>query len=180
MEETSAGAAAKFLQELKGRGLRLTSQRETLFGVVAEFMGRPSTVQDIWSRTRELDPSIGIATIYRTINLLSEMGVVNVIYLDGGLFRLENPEGKLHVSAFCRHCGAVLPLGGEEDKQVLIEKWLEGSGMELLPQSLAIACICRKCSDALREDSLPPSGQVPLLRQRPCPGRCRRRGRPAV
>ncbi len=110
-EQQHETAVTGFLEKLKNRGLRLTAQREVLFRVIAENIGIPSTVQDIWGKTRDLDPSIGIATVYRTINLLAEMGVVNVIYLNEGQFRLEMPEQKLHVSAFCRHCGSLFPLG---------------------------------------------------------------------
>ncbi len=83
-EQQHESAVTGFLEKLKGRGLRLTAQREVLFRVIAENLGVPSTVQDIWGKTRYLDPSIGIATVYRTINLLAEMGVVNVIYLNEG------------------------------------------------------------------------------------------------
>jgi hypothetical protein len=83
-EQQHETAVTGFLEKLKNRGLRLTAQREVLFRVIAENIGIPSTVQDIWGKTRDLDPSIGIATVYRTINLLSEMGVVNVIYLNEG------------------------------------------------------------------------------------------------
>ena len=96
------------------------------FRVIAEDLGNPTSVQNIWDRTREVDPSIGIATIYRTLNLLGEMGVVNIIYLSDGEFRLDVPLQKIHVTAFCRHCGALFLLGGEEEKQDLLESWLKG------------------------------------------------------
>ena len=144
-------ASALFMEKLKGSGFRLTAQRETLFQVIAESLGAPSTIQEIWEKSRALDPSIGIATVYRTVNLLDEMGVLNIIYLNEGEFRLEMPGQKFHISAFCRRCGLLCPLGGEAGKQKVMEEWLEEADMELLPQSLAVAGICEECR-AIMED----------------------------
>ncbi len=126
-------------------------------------------MQDIWGKTRYLDPSIGIATVYRTINLLAEMGVVNVIYLNEGEFRLEMPEQKLHISAFCRHCGSLVPLGEEAQKQETLEQWLADAGLELLPQSLAIAGLCGKCREELKDENASPADQGPFGRPGHCP-----------
>lgn len=167
-------AAAAFLERLKGGGFRLTAQRETLFRVVAETLGTPSSVQDIWEKSRALDPSIGIATVYRTINLLEEMGVLNIIYLNEGEFRLEMPGQKLHVSAFCRRCGRLSPLGGEAEKQKIVEEWLEEAGMELLPQSLAVAGLCEECRAVMEDEDGPHPG---MGRGRGGMGRCMGMGR---
>ncbi|MDD2454554.1 MAG: Fur family transcriptional regulator [Synergistaceae bacterium] len=169
-------AVAGFLEKLKDRGLRLTAQREVLFRIIAENLGIPSTVQDIWGKTRALDPSIGIATVYRTINLLAEMGMVNVIYLNEGQFRLEMPEQKLHISAFCRHCGSLFPLGGEQEKQETLEQWILETGVELLPQSIAIAGLCEKCREDLKDENASPADQGPFGRPGHCPRRRRFRG----
>jgi Fur family ferric uptake transcriptional regulator len=168
-----------FLEQLKDRGLRLTAQRETLFRVVAENLGSPTSVQAIWERTREVDPSIGIATIYRTLNLLAEMGVVNIIYLSDGEFRLDVPLQKISVTAFCRHCGELFPLGEEGEKQRILEEWLEKAGLELLPQSVSVAGLCGDCKEVLKStDALPALRKGPLGQQGPCMRRrCRRMGR---
>jgi Fur family ferric uptake transcriptional regulator len=167
-----------FLEKLKSRGLRLTAQRETLFRIIAENLGNPTSVQNIWDRTREVDPSIGIATIYRTLNLLGEMGVVNIIYLSDGEFRLDVPLQKIHVTAFCRHCGALFPLGGEDEKQGVLESWLEETGLELLPQSVAVAGLCTECREALKSPDALPARRGPVGQQGPClRRRCRRMGR---
>ncbi len=168
---------AGFLEKLKGRGLRLTTQREILFRIIAESLGTSSTVQDIWGKTRGYDPSIGIATVYRTINLLAETGMVNIIYLNDGQFRLEIPEQKLRVSIFCRHCGSVLLLEGEEEKQKLLEQWIAKTGMELLPQSIAIAGLCEKCREDIKDENALPAPPGSFGQSRHCLRRRRfRRG----
>ena len=164
------GTIDAFMQKLRDRGLRLTAQRETLFHIIGEYLGEATSVQDIWERTREADPSIGIATIYRTLNLLGEMGVVNIIYLNDGEFRLDVPMQKVHVTAFCRACGSTFHLDGEQEKQQTLERWLEEAGLELLPQSIALAGLCEKCAKEEKERSL----EAGPGRRGTCPGRrCR-------
>ncbi len=170
-------AAAGFLEKLRESGLRVTPQRETLFRIFAESLGEPITVQDIWAKTRDVDPSIGIATVYRTINLLGEMGLLNVLYLNEGEFRLEMPKQKLSLTAFCRHCGALFPLAGDEEKKTLLEEWLAESGLELLPQSLSIAGLCGECREILRKDDTAPAAGGPFGRLGQCRGRRCRKGR---
>ena len=170
-------AAAGFLEKLRESGLRVTPQRETLFKVFAESLGEPTTVQDLWTKTREFDSSIGIATVYRTINLLGEMGLLNVLYLNEGEFRLEMPKQKLSLTAFCRHCGNLFPLSGGEEKKALLEKWLADSGLELLPQSLSIAGLCGECRKILRADDAAPAAGGPFGRLGQCRGRRCRQGR---
>ena len=166
-----------FLEKLKDRGLRLTAQRETLFRIIAEDLGNPTSVQNIWDRTREVDPLIGIATIYRTLNLLGEMGVVNIIYLNDGEFRLDVPLQKIHVAAYCRHCGELFPLGRDEEKQCVLEKWLEETGLELLPQSFSIAGLCSDCREVLKSADALPAGEESTGRRDSCfRRRCRRMG----
>ncbi len=176
-ERETITTAAGFLEKLKESSLRVTPQRATLFKVFAESLGEPTTVQDLWTKTREFDPSIGIATVYRTINLLGEMGLLNVLYLNEGEFRLEMPKQKLSLTAFCRHCGSLFPLSDGEEKKVLLEKWLAESGLELLPQSLSIAGLCGECRDVLKADDAVPSAGGPFGRLGKCRGRRCRQGR---
>ena len=167
---TDEDMIGSFIRELRERGLRLTAQREILLRVIAGHLGRTTSVQEIWERTREEDPYIGIATVYRTLNLLGEMGVVNVIYLGEGDFRLELPKRRTHVTAYCRAGGSSFQLDDEEGKRLELERWLAEAGLEPLPQSIALAGLCEKCAKEEKERSL----EAGPGRRGTCPGRrCR-------
>ncbi|MDI9369817.1 MAG: transcriptional repressor [Synergistaceae bacterium] len=170
MADETAGSMDLFMRKLRDRGLRLTAQRETLFHIIAEFLGKTTSVQDIWERTREADPSIGIATIYRTLNLLGEMGMVNIIYLNDGEFRLDVPKQKIHLTAFCRVCGEVFQLDGEQEKQQTLERWLSEAGLELLPQSMALSGLCEKCANEEDQRMEGPRGRRGACHGRRCRG----------
>lgn len=56
-------------------GLKMTGQRKTILQVLDESMDHPS-VEVVYERARKADPSISIATVYRTLNLLDEMDLI--------------------------------------------------------------------------------------------------------
>jgi Fur family ferric uptake transcriptional regulator len=56
-------------------GLKMTGQRKTILQVLDESMDHPS-VEVVYERAKKADPSISIATVYRTLNLLDEMDLI--------------------------------------------------------------------------------------------------------
>lgn len=56
-------------------GLKMTGQRKIVLKVLGEAEDHPS-VEDVYERAKELDASISIATVYRTLNLLDELNLV--------------------------------------------------------------------------------------------------------
>ena len=61
------------IDEFQKRGKRITQQRRMLLDVILE--GRWTSCKDIYYEARKLDPNLGMATVYRTVNTLEEMGV---------------------------------------------------------------------------------------------------------
>lgn len=56
-------------------GLKMTGQRRLILQVLVEAGDHPS-VEDLYARARALDPSVSMATVYRTVNLLDELGLI--------------------------------------------------------------------------------------------------------
>ena len=56
-------------------GLKMTGQRKVILQVLEEAADHPS-VESVYDRAKEIDPSISIATVYRTLNLLDELDLV--------------------------------------------------------------------------------------------------------
>ncbi len=68
------------IQKLKANGCRITKQRMELLDIILE--NRCSSCKEIFYRASKLDDKIGIATVYRMVNALEEIGVVSrrIIY----------------------------------------------------------------------------------------------------
>ena len=66
------------IDEFQKRGKRITQQRRMLLDVILE--GRWTSCKDIYYEDRKLDPNLGMATVYRTVSTLEEMGVLASTY----------------------------------------------------------------------------------------------------
>lgn len=62
-------------QKCTAAGLKMTGQRRVILKVLEASEDHPS-VEEVYERAKAADPSISIATVYRTLNMLDELGVV--------------------------------------------------------------------------------------------------------
>jgi Fur family ferric uptake transcriptional regulator len=93
-------------------GQRQTRNREAIYHVLRSARG-PLTVPEIHERTRKtrLGARTGIATIYRTINLLLEKDLIREVILPSGETRYESSESREHHHHFkCNRCQSVFDL----------------------------------------------------------------------
>lgn len=66
----------EFLEEACSRaGLKMTDQRRAILRVLGGAVDHPS-VDDVYARAKEIDPSISLATVYRTLGVLEELDLV--------------------------------------------------------------------------------------------------------
>jgi len=63
------------LEKIKEKGFRLTSQREILINIILE--NECASCKEIYYKASKVDEQIGIATVYRMINILEEIGAIN-------------------------------------------------------------------------------------------------------
>lgn len=68
----------EILHEMKKRGYRITEQRKILVDVIVNDNCR--CCKEIYYEALKQDPSIGIATVYRTVGALQDMGILNQEY----------------------------------------------------------------------------------------------------
>jgi Fur family ferric uptake transcriptional regulator len=96
-------------EELIRRGLRLTGQRAAVIRALAGFRGS-FDAQALWLASRRNAAGLGIATVYRTLDLLVEMGAVERVHGRDNCesFVMSRDEHKHMV--VCRRCGATSEL----------------------------------------------------------------------
>jgi len=94
------------LEILREKGYRLTPQRMMVLEAI-EASHDHISAEEIHARARRQYPYINISTVYRTLELLKENGLVTETDLGGGRF-LYHPAGKAqHHHLVCRKCGKV-------------------------------------------------------------------------
>ncbi len=94
---------------LRKRGYRLTPQRFMILSVIQEAEEHLS-IDQITERVQERNPYVSLSTIYRTLELLRELGLVRENHLPGEQPHYEAAEGKAHHHLVCRNCRAIIHL----------------------------------------------------------------------
>jgi Fe2+ or Zn2+ uptake regulation protein len=94
---------------LRKRGYRLTPQRFMILSVIQEAEEHLS-IDQITERVQKRNPYVSLSTIYRTLELLRELGLVRENHLPGEQPHYEAVEGKAHHHLVCRNCRAIIHL----------------------------------------------------------------------
>ncbi len=123
------------LKRCESSGIRITGQRRAVVRVL-EASDHPS-VAELHAQASKIDPNISIATVYRTLNLLEEIGLVEKHDFGDGLARYENAGRKHHDHLIDIESGEVIEFVNKEieelQKEVARELGFElcGHRMEL-------------------------------------------------
>jgi Fur family ferric uptake transcriptional regulator len=96
-------------QALKGMGYRLTPQRMMVVEALHDA-DKHVSAEEIYARVRARYPYANISTVYRTLELLKELGLVTEIALGDGCVRFHPAEKGHHHHLVCQKCGKIIDL----------------------------------------------------------------------
>jgi len=116
MSKLSPQEKNKFKLDLKEKGYKLTPQRRAVVDIIIENEGNHLTVEEIYDEVKKECPEIGLATVYRTVQLLDELGVICKISLNDGCNRYElihEYENHQHHHLICSECGKIIEVEGD-------------------------------------------------------------------
>ena len=82
-------------QKCIAKGVKLTDQRRIIAQVMSESTDHPD-VDELYNRVSKIDPKISIATVYRTVKLFEESGIVEKHDFKGGKARYEQSPDEHH------------------------------------------------------------------------------------
>jgi len=130
---------------LRERGFRITPQREAIVADVLRAEGH-ITPQAVARRVQRRMPAVNPSTVYRTLALLEEVGVVSHSHLEGGAEYHRAGEGD-HVHLTCASCGAEddLSLGEAEELRRVVRRH-RGFVPDLT--HFAISGLCESCASS--------------------------------
>lgn len=94
---------AQVTQKLRERGFRITPQRLAVLEILHD--GGHLTPSDVYERSREVMPGMTEATVYRTLEFLTENGIIFAACPESGRLAYEL-SGQSHHHLVCRACGA--------------------------------------------------------------------------
>lgn len=117
------------LDRCEAKGLRMTDQRRTIAGVLEAADDHPD-VEDLYARASAADPRISLATVYRTVKLFEESGILERLDFRDGRARYEDADRDHHDHLIDLHSGEVIEFVDEEI-EALQERIAEKLGYEL-------------------------------------------------
>ena len=96
-----------FREQLGKKGLRLTSQRKLVLEILHHQEG-PVSAEMVYDSVHQLDPQLDRSTIYRTLDLLKEFGIVQQIQSnDRSSYYEHTGTDQPHVHMVCQKCGKI-------------------------------------------------------------------------
>ena len=96
-------------QALKGMGYRLTPQRMMVVEALHDA-DKHVSAEEIYAKVKAKYPYANISTVYRTLELLKELGLVNEIALGDGCVRFHPAEKGRHHHLVCQKCHSIIDL----------------------------------------------------------------------
>lgn len=135
-------------RRLHNSDYKITPQRKLILKTFIENTNKHLSAEEVYNLVKETHPEIGLATIYRTLDLLAELGVLQKLNFDDGRSRYEFTEQNMHHHhhMICLRCGNVEEF--EDDLLETLEAMIaKRTNFKITDHHLKIYGFCADCSD---------------------------------
>ena len=123
-------------QKCKDKGVRLTDQRKVIAEVMSNSKDHPD-VDELHKRVSEIDKKISIATVYRTVKLFEETGILAKHEFKGGKARYEESPEEHHDHLIDINSGEIIEFVDKEI-EILQNKVAKKLGYKLVDHKLEL------------------------------------------
>ena len=147
----------RFTQLLREKGLKVTNQRLRVLEAIASCPEEHLTAEEIYELVKADGPEIGLATVYRTIQLLNELHLIDRINFDDGFVRYEMGSAQererrhRHHHLICMKCGRVISFQ-DDLLEELEEKIARTTGFRVVNHEVKLYGYCVECGGDLIEE----------------------------
>ncbi len=140
------------VRKLRERGYRLTASRRAVIRVLLRS-DHHLTPQEIYERAKSEDARIGLVTVYRTLDLLTEMGLAKRLHGEDGChgYAASAPGVHRHYLV-CTECGAVVEFDGYAEIENLLAKLESKTGFVVTDHWLQVFGLCPECRARKRKE----------------------------
>lgn len=134
-------------EQLSEKDYRLTPQREAILRILIEQQAEHLSADEIYLASKQRFPEIGLATVYRTLDLFEQLGIVYKLDSGDGQARYEfkeHGERHYHHHLICVTCGKIIEFN-EDLIQNLEQIFAERANFKITDHSLRFFGICDEC-----------------------------------
>jgi Fur family transcriptional regulator, ferric uptake regulator len=135
---------------LRNHSYKLTPQRQTILQTFLEHVDRHLSAEEVFMLVKHQNPEIGLATVYRTLDILAEIGVLLKNDFGDGRSRYEfsRKDEHHHHHLICQRCGNVSEFDDDllESLEAVIAK---RNQFKVMDHDLKFYGYCHKCQETL-------------------------------
>lgn len=146
MTLNSTHSTETLVEQLKSAGLRVTPQRLAIFGALVSTDTHP-TAQALFEQLHPELPSLSQATVYNTLQILAERGLILEIGTAGDGAVHYDGDATPHVNLICTRCHCVKDLSNIPYSRAA-EKKIAQLGFKIHSMRIAYYGLCLECQDA--------------------------------
>lgn len=134
--------------QLSAHDYKITRQRRVIIGTLLDNTGRHLSAEEIYDLVRTEHPEIGVATVYRTLDILAGLDIVKRLdFGDGrGVYELGD-DLHHHHHLICLSCGQVSEFAGDL-LEPLEQEIARREGFDIVDHHVKFFGICARCSKA--------------------------------
>ncbi len=136
---------APYKNLLSDAGLRKTRQRESILEIIRNGKGHLDA-DEVYQRARKKQPRLSLSTVYRTLQTLKELGLIEEVRLDEAHHHYELKNSRDHYHLICQRCGKIvefeIPSGVALMRRIGRENHFTVTGM-----TVQMTGLCEECRE---------------------------------
>jgi len=135
-------------EKMKEKGCKLTPQRRSVLDTIIENEGRHLSAEEIYELVKRKCPEIGLATVYRTMQMFEEIGIVYKQNFEDGRSRYEICSGDdhQHHHLVCQVCNKVIEVN-EDLLEQLEEQISKKYNFTITNHTVKFIGFCNDCKE---------------------------------
>jgi Fur family peroxide stress response transcriptional regulator len=134
---------ASAIEALRSKGYKATPQRIAICRIVLNSRAHPSA-QKVYDEVKKTHPTVSLATVYKTLEVLRDIDLVQEINFPEGQARFD-PYMNPHINLICLKCGTITDLDDITVKEI-VRRVAAATKFKPTGQRMDVYGICQKCS----------------------------------
>jgi Fur family peroxide stress response transcriptional regulator len=133
---------ASAIEALRNKGYKATPQRIAICRIALNTRAHPSA-QQVYAEVKKIHPTVSLATVYKTLEVLRDLELVQEINFSKGQARFDSYMNP-HINLICMKCGRIEDLDDMAIKEIT-KKVAEVTKFKPTGQRMDVYGICQKC-----------------------------------
>jgi Fur family transcriptional regulator, ferric uptake regulator len=135
---------------LANSGYRITAPRRAVMTVL-KHVDVPLDAAAVLAHGRKQHASLGLVTVYRTLDLFQDLGLVRRVHEEDGCHGYALASPGHHHTVICRRCGRAVEFTGCEEMRALVRRAEAETGFRVEGHMLQLSGLCRRCVREIKE-----------------------------